>query len=292
MDMHAVGESGSARGAYMKRCRPCPHPYTRVSSRGDAPRRLRANRTFKRHRRRFSGLDGPAAQTVQRPRPAREVLARAEQGDDHWSPGRGGTDSGVGSKRSVSSSPAERRRRNRDAARRNAVHVRREVRLREREIADSGAGVSSARVTMYAPREATASAAHSRVHGRGRVIDVQERAGYVLGRMEERSYVRAPLGGRTNSPQRAIRAGVRCGCKSDRTVEKRGPPRVYARDASISGQQEQEERRTMLESRAMKRPSRRFRSCRARARVGMRTHGDRMRKGRRTAERVVGLDIV
>jgi hypothetical protein len=115
-------------------------------------------------------------------------------------------DYGVETNRSMSSSPAARRRVH-DVARRNAVPVRREVRLRERGTADSGVGVSSARVTIYAPRGTAASTAHSRVHGRGRVVYVHERRGIVIGHTEERSCVRTPLGERTNSGRLAIRAG-------------------------------------------------------------------------------------
>jgi hypothetical protein len=176
--------------------------------------------------------------TVQRPRLPREVLARAEEGYDRWSPGRGGTYSGVESKRSVSSRPGELRRRVHEAARRDAVPVRPEVRLRERGTADSRAGASVARVTIYAPRGTAASAAYSRVHGRGRVVHVHERRGNVIGRTEERSCVCAPLGGRTKSRRLAIRADVRCECKSGMTVVKRVPCRIYARDASANGQQE------------------------------------------------------
>jgi hypothetical protein len=81
--------------------------------------------------------------------------------------------------------------------------------------------------------------------------------------------VRAPLGGRTKSRRLAIRADVRCGCKSGMTVVKRVRSRIYSRDASANGQQDKGERRTMLESRAMKRPSRRFRPRRAHARAVM-----------------------
>jgi hypothetical protein len=88
----------------------------------------------------------------------------------------------VESKSSASSSCAARERRVRDVARRNAVPVRREVRLRERSIANSRGGASVARVMMYAPRGVTASVAHPHVHGRERVVYGQERRGYVLGR--------------------------------------------------------------------------------------------------------------
>jgi hypothetical protein len=103
----------------------------------------------------------------------REEQAHAEQGKDRWSPGCDGTDSGVGSKRSASSRPAARGRRVRDAARRDAVPFRREVRLRERGTADNRAGASGARLTMYASRGPAASTAYSRVHGRERMVYVK-----------------------------------------------------------------------------------------------------------------------
>jgi hypothetical protein len=123
MDMHAVG----SRAQLVVRTR-----------------RVAARAAHARARERDQALAAPAS----------EVLARAEQGIDRWSPGRSSTDSGVASKRPMSSRPAARRHHVRDAARRDAVPVRREVRLRERSIANSGPGVSSARVTMYAPRGA------------------------------------------------------------------------------------------------------------------------------------------
>jgi hypothetical protein len=61
----------------------------------------------------------------------------------------------------------------------------------------AGRAPSGARVTMYAPRGATASTVHSRVHGCEDMIDVHERRGDVLGRTEERSCGRRLAEGRT-----------------------------------------------------------------------------------------------
>jgi hypothetical protein len=148
------------------------------------------------------------------------LASRARSANGRCAYGRS-RDAGVGSKSPASSRSAERGRRVRNAACRNALPVRREVRLRERGIADSRASASGARVTIYAPRGSAASIVHFRVHGCGRVVYVHERRGNVIGRTEERSCVHAPLGERTNSGRLAIRAGS-CGYKSGRTAARRG----------------------------------------------------------------------